>query len=284
MRKNTRIPGRSTSGKRLGGWAADRLFTWLISVLLLFLLAFFLRQYFEKSMNPNRRTEQETQELMNESEQTESGEELRTDTETKQRTGSRGRILLDPGHGGEDPGMVGGSGISEKILNLVFAQKLKPLLEQEGYEVLLTREDENGLCDPGSTNQKARDMQLRVEMIRELAPDITVSIHQNSYPDPSVRGPQIFYFEHSAEGEKLASSIQEAMNQELEISRPRVPKGNTSYYILKRSESVTVIVECGFLSCPQEEELLQQEDYQNRAAAAVAHGILQYLESKPDGT
>ena len=67
------------------------------------------------------------------------------------------------------------------------------------------------------------------------------------------------------------------MNTELEIARPRTQKGNTSYYILKRSSSVTVIVECGFLTNPQEEEKLQQEDYQNRVAQAVCDGVLAYL-------
>jgi N-acetylmuramoyl-L-alanine amidase len=94
-----------------------------------------------------------------------------------------------------------------------------------------------------------------------------------------VSGPQVFYFEHSVEGKKLATSIQDAMNEELQIARPRVQKGNTSYYILKRSQSVTVIVECGFLSCPEEEAKLQEETYQDQVAQAICDGILAYLQS-----
>ena len=191
-----------------------------------------------------------------------------------------GTIVLDPGHGGDDPGMIGSSGINEKVLNLVYAKKVKALLEEQGYRVVMTRETEDGLYDAHESNKKAQDMQRRVAIIAETKPLLTVSIHQNCYPDPSVSGPQVFYFEHSVEGERLAACIQEAMNTELNIARPRVHKGNTSYYILKRSGSVTVIVECGFLSCPQEEAKLQEETYQDQVARAICDGIMNYIEHK----
>lgn len=188
----------------------------------------------------------------------------------------RGTIVLDAGHGGDDPGMIGSSGINEKVLNLVYAKKVKALLEEQGYQVVMTRETEEGLYDAHESNKKAQDMQRRVAIIADTKPLLTVSIHQNCYPDPSVSGPQVFYFQHSVEGERLAACIQEAMNTELKIARPRVHKGNTSYYILKRSESVTVIVECGFLSCPQEEAKLQEESYQDQVAQAICDGIMSY--------
>ena len=194
--------------------------------------------------------------------------------------GQKGTIVIDAGHGGDDPGMIGPSGINEKVLNLVYAKKLKELLEAQGYRVVMTRETEDGLYDENQSNKKAQDMERRVKIIEESAPLLTVSIHQNSYPDASVSGPQVFYFQHSVEAEKLAAAIQNAMNTELEIERPRTHKGNTSYYILKRSSSVTVIVECGFLTNPQEEAKLQQEEYQNQAAQAICDGVLAYLASK----
>ena len=193
----------------------------------------------------------------------------------------KGTIVIDPGHGGDDPGMIGPSGINEKVLNLVYAEKLKELLEARGYKIVMTRETENGLYDEDQPNKKAQDMERRVKIIEESDPLLTVSIHQNSYPDASVSGPQVFYFQHSAKAEKLAASIQNALNTELEIERPREQKGNTSYYILKRSSSVTVIVECGFLTNPQEEEKLQQEEYQDRTARAICDGVLAYLEDLP---
>lgn len=195
------------------------------------------------------------------------------------KTGQAGVIVLDAGHGGDDPGMTGSSGITEKALNLIYAKKLEALLTEAGYQVVQTRPTEEGLYQPGDSNKKARDMQKRVAIIAEAKPLLTISIHQNSYPaDNSVCGPQVFYYEHSAEGEKLASCIQESLNTELSISRPRVHKGNTSYYILKRSESTTVIVECGFLTNPEEEARLQEEAYQDQVVQAIFDGAMKYLE------
>lgn len=191
---------------------------------------------------------------------------------------ANGTIVLDPGHGGDDPGMIGAGGINEKKLNLIYAKKLQALLEAEGYRVVLTRETEEGLYDADAAHKKAQDMQRRVAIIAEEAPLITVSIHQNSYQDPVVSGPQVFYYENSAEGQKLAKSIQDSMNSELSEARSRVEKSNSSYYILKRSQGTTVIVECGFLSNPEEEARLQEEAYQDRVCAAVCAGILQYLD------
>lgn len=206
------------------------------------------------------------------------GETEAAGTEQKaENTDHKGVIVIDSGHGGDDPGMIGSSGINEKVLNLIYGKKLKALLEAQGYQVVMTRETEDGLYDAHASNKKAQDMQRRVAVISENKPLLAVSIHQNSYPDTSVAGPQVFYYEHSAKGEQLAKAIQDAMNTELNIARPRVQKGNTSYYILKRSDAVTVIVECGFLSNPQEEAKLQEEEYQNMVAKAVCDGILDYL-------
>lgn len=190
----------------------------------------------------------------------------------------KGTIVLDSGHGGSDPGMVGVSGTEEKTLNLIYTKKLAALLEQAGFRVVLTRDSDKGLYDENEPNKKAQDMQRRCEVIERENPILTLSIHQNSYPqDDSVRGPQVFYYEHSADGEKLAKCIQDSMNTQLEIARPRVQKGNSTYYILKRSKGVTVIVECGFLTNPEEEALLQKEEYQDRVAQAVCDGVMEYL-------
>lgn len=175
--------------------------------------------------------------------------------------------------------MIADSGANEKTLNLIYARKLAALLETEGYEVVLTRTTEDGLYDADASNKKAQDMQRRVAIIEEEDPILTVSIHQNSYAeDSSVKGPQVFYYEQSAEGEKLAAAIQNSLNEELAIERPRTQKGNTTYYILKRSVSTTVIVECGFLTNPEEETKLQEEIYQDRVAQAICDGILEYLQ------
>lgn len=191
---------------------------------------------------------------------------------------SRGTIVLDAGHGGVDPGVSGASGVAERELNLIFAKKLETLLTEEGYRVVQTRTTEAGLYDENQTHKKAQDMQRRCAIIEKEHPLVTVSIHQNSYPDSSVSGPQVFYYEQSKEGERLASCIQNCMNEQLEIERPKSHKGNDSYYILKRSVGTAVIVECGFLTNPDEEAKLKDEAYQDRAVAAIRDGIIEYLE------
>lgn len=190
------------------------------------------------------------------------------------------QIVLDPGHGGEDPGMVGVDELEEKGINLEIAQKLQDILKKLGYSVEMTRQEDKGLYDAGSPNKKAQDMQRRIAFLKEKAPALTVSIHQNSFSDPGVKGPQVFYYESSEKGKKLAEKIQEALNQLLKPERPRTVKGNTSYYLLKKSPCPLVIVECGFLTNPQEAELLQQEAYQEKTAEAIAEGIRQYLIEK----
>lgn len=196
---------------------------------------------------------------------------------TESSMADKGTIVLDPGHGERDPGMTGSSGVLEKDLNLTYAKKLRELLEQEGYQVVMTRETDEGLYDEDASNKKAQDMQRRCALIEKSNPLLTVSIHQNSYQDPSVKGPQVFYYEHSAEGQKLAAVIQKQLNEELTETTAREAKANSTYYILKQSKGTAVIVECGFLSNPEEEALLTREDYQNRAVRAICRGILEYL-------
>ena len=187
-------------------------------------------------------------------------------------------ILVDAGHGGSDPGMIGVGGLEEKGINLSISLLLRDTLEKSGYSVIMTREEDKGLYDSSAANKKAQDMQRRIAMIGEKSPVLSVSIHQNSYQqDASVHGPQVFYYESSEEGKKLAEAVQSSLTEKLEIDRPREIKGNTSYYLLKRSPGTLVIVECGFLTNPEEARKLQTELYQQRVAAAVADGIDTYL-------
>ena len=181
------------------------------------------------------------------------------------------------GHGGADPGMIGVGGLEEKGINLQIAMKLREILEKKGFTVIMTREEDKGLYDEESRNQKAQDMQRRIALVKECKPVLCISIHQNSYQDSAVYGPQVFYYEDSAQGKSLAELIQEKLNTRLDVKRPRVAKGNKTYYLLKRSESVLNIVECGFLTNPQEAELLQTDEYQLKVADAISEGIDAYF-------
>ena len=194
-------------------------------------------------------------------------------------TNTRGVIVIDAGHGGSDPGMIGVNQIEEKGINLAISLKLRDCLEKLGYEVYLTRESDRDLSNGISGNKKSQDMLRRIELIREKKPILAVSIHQNSFQDPQVCGPQVFYYETSEEGKRLARYIQTSLNEELKAARPRVEKGNQSYYLLKHSPAVLTIVECGFLTNPAEAQWLQTEEYQEKVADAIAHGIQNYLES-----
>ena len=189
-------------------------------------------------------------------------------------------ILVDAGHGGTDPGMIGVGGLEEKGINLSVSLLLRDTLEKSGSSVIMTREEDKGLYDSSAANKKAQDMQRRIAMIREHAPVLSVSIHQNSYQDSGVHGPQVFYYEGSVEGKKLAEAVQSSLNHQLEVDRPRDVKGNASYYLLKRSSGTLVIVECGFLTNPEEAQKLQKKEYQQKVAAAVSEGIRTYLNAQ----
>lgn len=186
-------------------------------------------------------------------------------------------IIIDPGHGGADPGKVGVNGALEKDINLQMAYILKEQLEAEGFYVILTRTSDE---IPGSENgdiTKVQDLQNRIRLIAEEDPLLVISIHQNSYPQESVRGAQVFYYETSEEARQLAECIQRQLILAADDGNHRQVKGNTSYFLLKKTPVTTVIVECGFLSNWQEAALLQQEDYQRLMTGAIVDGILEYL-------
>ena len=186
-------------------------------------------------------------------------------------------ILVDAGHGGSDPGKIGVNQAKEKDINLAVAKKLKACLEKAGYQVVMTRETDEGVKKGGGSVSKSEDMRNRCALIEETNPAMAVSVHQNSYTEESVAGPQVFYYTTSEEGKNIARCIQDVLNEELQIERPRDIKENGTYYILKRSAAPTVIVECGFLSNTAEAAELVTEEYQQKVAEAISKGILQYL-------
>ena len=186
-------------------------------------------------------------------------------------------VVIDVGHGGIDSGKVSADGVLEKDINLAIAKKLKVLLEQEDVSVTLTRESDTGLYHESDSNKKVADLQNRCALIEKTDPDCTVSIHQNSFSSPEVRGAQVFYYGQSSEGETLAKLVQASLTRRVDPGNHRQAKANDSYYLLKRTVSPTVIVECGFLSNPEEAALLTSEDYQNRLVWAIHMGVMEFL-------
>lgn len=186
-------------------------------------------------------------------------------------------VVIDAGHGGDDPGKVGINGALEKDVNLQIALLVKKYLEANDIQVVMTRETEAGLYDADASNKKVQDMKRRIALIDETAPAVTVSIHQNSYPEEYVHGAQVFYYNGSKEGQQLAEMIQAQLVEKADPENKRQVKANDSYYLLKKTGIPIVIVECGFLSNSDEAEKLCTEEYQERVAWAVHLGILQYL-------
>jgi len=194
-------------------------------------------------------------------------------------------VVIDPGHGGFDPGKVGIGGELEKDINLSIALKLKSLLELNDCKVIMTRDTSEGLYSAGDKNKKSADMRKRVEIIAQTKPDIAVSIHQNSFTSESSRGAQVFYHVKSKEGKELADIIQKQMKITMNDGNTREAKSNDTYYMLKKTECPLVIVECGFLSNHAEAKLLCEDTYQEKVAWAIHLGIMTYLNQKSaDGT
>lgn len=181
-------------------------------------------------------------------------------------------VVIDPGHGGNDPGKVSADGTLEKDLNLEISYILKEELESRGISVLMLRDEDKNLATEGATNIKSSDMKNRVGMINASKGVIFVSVHQNSFTDSSVRGAQVFYHDSSEESEAFAKILQEKLN-EIDPHHAREAKAGNDYYILNKTVCPGVILECGFLSCPQEAALLVSEQYQQKIASAIADAI-----------
>ena len=186
-------------------------------------------------------------------------------------------IVLDAGHGGIDGGSVGvNTKITEAEINLNVTKSLETLLKGFGFNVVLTRHDSGGLYSMTAQNKKQDDMKKRKEIINNAKPNMVVSIHMNSYINAYEKGAQCFYLVGESNGKTLAEHIQTEMQKQLVNARKNC--NHADLYILKCAEVPSVIVEGGFLSNPQEEELLVTTDYQNKIAYSVFCGIVKYYE------
>lgn len=180
-------------------------------------------------------------------------------------------VVVDAGHGGIDGGVVGvNTGTKESDVNLAISRCLRQFLYMAGYEVVMTRSNSEGLYSSGDSNKKLSDMNRRREIIEQARPDLVVSVHQNWYVRPSVRGAQVFYAPKSEQGAEIAAKAQRVVNRALNCNRNPM-KGD--YYILQCTEYPSILIECGFMSNPEEEAMLVSADYQERAAYAIFSAI-----------
>lgn len=189
-------------------------------------------------------------------------------------------FVLDAGHGGMDGGCSSAQGDVEKHINLAILLQLRELLEMSGCEVLVTRDTDTSIHDSGIegiANQKRSDMDNRLALFNSCDDAICISIHQNQFTDPKYSGAQMFYADSHPESAKLAQCIQNQFVQFLQPDNTREIKlCGKELFLCYFSENPTVMVECGFLSNPEEAARLVTEDYQKEVAFTIYAALMQY--------
>lgn len=208
-------------------------------------------------------------------------------------TSTRPVVVLDPGHGGVDGGAEA-NGITEKNVNLSIAKKVRELCILFGFEVHMTRTEDVSIHDEGKNTiraQKNSDLKNRLEIMTADPGAVVVSIHLNKFPQSRVKGAQVFYAPKSQGSELLAQTIQDSFRTLLQPENTRqIKKADSSLFLLyNNTVTPAVLVECGFLSNPEEAALLASEDYQDQVAFAICWSLLQFYdgslgEESPDGT
>lgn len=191
------------------------------------------------------------------------------------------KVLIDAGHGGEDGGAVGVGGVIEKEINLSISASVADFLTLCGFDVTMTRGDDSDLSSEGESikTRKYSDMTNRLKLYNADNTAV-VSIHQNQFTDSSAHGTQVFYSPNHADSERLAQCIRGSVTALLQPENDReIKKAGKSIYLLKNAENPAVIVECGFISNPEECALLCDSDYQQQMSFAVSTGFLDYINS-----
>ena len=187
-------------------------------------------------------------------------------------------VVIDPGHGGPDPGAIGPSGLMEKDVVLDVGLKLAALFNRVGCYTILTREEDVHLGDSRDPDSfyKRLDLERRAELANKSRADIFISVHANSFPEAVWSGAQTFYHSGSRESRGLAEAIQKELSlrlgPNLRLSRP-----GDHYYVLRNTRMPSVIVEVGFISNPREEALLGRPEYRKKLAEAIFYGTVNYL-------
>ena len=190
-------------------------------------------------------------------------------------------VILDAGHGGEDGGASSADGLLEKDLNLALVLSMRDILTANGINVILTRDTDTLLYDRNVDFQgrkKMLDMAARLKIAENTADAVFVSIHMNTYPHPSCQGVQVWYSENNDTSSELAKNIQSTTKELLQNKNDRpVKRSGSSIYLLHHLECPAVLVECGFLSSPEEAALLASESYRQQLALTLCMGILRTI-------
>ena len=190
-------------------------------------------------------------------------------------------IIIDAGHGGEDPGAVGSNGTLEKDLNLSISMLIGEELKNRGYTVIYTREEDKMLYKEEENikgMRKLSDLKNRVKLIEKYKGATLVSIHMNSFGSAEYSGLQVYYKKGSGESENLANCIQSTVKEKLQNDNQRLVKEGNNIYLLEHSPINSVLIECGFLTNVEECNKLSEKEYQKQLSFAISCGIIKYIE------
>ena len=190
-------------------------------------------------------------------------------------------VIIDAGHGGEDPGTVGVTGVLEKDLNLQIALEIGAAFENEGYVVVYTRTDDRLLYTEEENIhgiRKISDLKNRCKVAEKYPNAIFISVHMNSFGKSKYSGLQVYYSEKNENSKALADSIQNKVISDLQKNNNRTTKSGKDIYILENISNNAVLIECGFLSNSQECEKLSQKEYQKELSFSIVCAIIDYIE------
>lgn len=203
--------------------------------------------------------------------------------ETSSNSFMRKTIIVDAGHGGDDGGAIGIDGTVEKDINLDIALKLEKILKFYGFNVIMTRTEDVMTCDDGLDSlrkRKVSDIHNRFDLMRKNPDAVFISVHQNKFEDTSQHGTQVFYSGNNEKSKVLAEAIQTSITSAIQPENGRVEKKSGSgIYLLYHAEIPAVLVECGFISNPDEVKKLKDESYRMKLAILIADGLLKYLRN-----
>ena len=186
-------------------------------------------------------------------------------------------LVIDAGHGGEDGGTTGAAGTAEDEVNLSIAKRLEAMLTLMGYQTRMTRTDSGSLATEGETirARKQSDLRNRVALANKYQNSILVSIHQNHFPDPKYDGAQVFFTDSA---ESLANAMQASLTTALAPQSRRTAKEASGIYLMEHITCPGLLIECGFLSNPAEEQKLLSAQYQKHLAAVMATVLAKYAD------
>lgn len=189
-------------------------------------------------------------------------------------------VIIDPGHGGEDGGATSCTGKPESAFNLEIALRLNDLLHFLGHDTKLLRATDTSIYTKGETiaQKKISDLKERVRMVNETENALLISIHQNHFPDSRYSGAQVFYAETEG-SEHLARQMQDALVKALNPNSRRKSKKSSGVYVMEHIQHTGVLVECGFLSNPEEEKKLQDPKYQKKLCCVIAATVSGFLSN-----